>query len=181
VASAVQPLTHSGRWRHRWLPVVLLVAAGIGVVADRSAVSSATPATASAAPKHIRAAVRGLVSEKIPGAILFVRQGARSYTVTAGYADRDRKLPMRGGATYKIGSTTKTFTAVLVMRLVAQGKIALNAPISSYLPGLLPDGERITVRELLAHTSGLYDYDGDPKVVGPIVAGDFRHPWTPAS
>jgi D-alanyl-D-alanine carboxypeptidase len=65
------------------------------------------------------------------------------------------------------------------MRLVAEGKIALNAPISRYLPGLLPDGDRITVRELLQHTSGLHDYEHDARITAPIVAGDLRHPWTP--
>lgn len=180
--TGLQPSPYRGRWPHRWLLsllVGLVVVAGIGFIPDRTVGSAGTPATTSGAPSQIRAAVRGLVSGKIPGAILFVRQGGRSYTVTAGYADKAGKVPMRAGATYKIGSTTKTFTAVLVMRLAAQGKIALNAPISRYLPGLLPGGDRITVRELLQHTSGLYDYEGDARVLAPILAGDLRHPWTP--
>jgi D-alanyl-D-alanine carboxypeptidase len=133
-----------------------------------------TPASAG-----IRAEVQALVSGPIPGALLYVRQGDRSYTVAVGYADTARKVPMRADDTYRIGSTTKTFTAVLIMRLVAQGKLGLDAPISAYLPGLLPDGNRITVRELLSHTSGLYDYENSPSMQR-VVAHDLTRIWTPA-
>jgi D-alanyl-D-alanine carboxypeptidase len=64
------------------------------------------------------------------------------------------------------------------MRLVAQGKLALDAPISRYLPGLLADGNQITVRELLAHTSGLYDYE-DSVGMQHVVAHDLTKVWTP--
>jgi D-alanyl-D-alanine carboxypeptidase len=59
-----------------------------------------------------------------------------------------------------IGSTTKTFTATLVLQLVAEGKIVLDAPAAGYLPELGLD-RRITVRMLLQHTSGLFNYTGD--------------------
>ena len=115
----------------------------------------------------------------VPGALLFVRQGDRSYTVTAGYAEKANKTPMRAGDTFPIGSTTKTFTAVLVMRLVAQGKIALDDPVSKYLPGLLPDGKRITIRELLSHTSGLPEFVDDTRFLAPYMRGNFGYAWTP--
>lgn len=130
-------------------------------------------------PIAVGKAVDNLISGWVSGAILFVRQGDRNYTVTAGYTSISRAVPMRPGDTYPIGSTTKTFTAVLVMRLVAQGKIKLDAPVSRYLPGLLPYGDRITVAELLEHRSGLYDWGTDPKVLAPILAGDLGHRWTP--
>lgn len=135
--------------------------------------------TQSSPPPSVRDSVRSLVSGHIPGALLFVRQGGRSYTVAAGYADPLRRVPMRAGDTYPIGSTTKSFTAVLIMRLVAQGKIALDAPVSRYLPELLPDGDRITVRELLSQTSGLFDYLQDPSFIAPYVTGNLRFAWTP--
>lgn len=75
--------------------------------------------------------------------------------------------------------TTKTFTAVLIMRLVAQGKLGLDAAISRYLPGLLPDGNRITVRELLSHTSGLYGYENSASMLH-VVANELTKVWTPA-
>src|SRR5882757_3002632 len=59
------------------------------------------------------------------------------------------------GGRFRIGSVSKTFTATLVLRLAAQGKLGLDDPISKYLPGLLPYPEPITIRQLLQHTSGL--------------------------
>ena len=86
---------------------------------------------------------------------------------------------MRAGDTFPIGSTTKTFTAVLVMRLVAQGKIALDDPVSKYLPRLLPDGKRITIRELLSHTSGLPEFVDDARFLAPYMRGNLGYAWTP--
>lgn len=56
---------------------------------------------------------------------------------------------------FRIGSVSKTFTATLVLKLAAKGKLALDDPIAEYLPGLLPYPEPITIRQLLQHTSGL--------------------------
>ncbi|MEU5263095.1 serine hydrolase domain-containing protein [Amycolatopsis sp. NPDC021455] len=56
---------------------------------------------------------------------------------------------------FRVGSVSKTFTATLVLKLAAKGRLALDDPISKYLPGLLPYPEPITVRQLLQHTSGL--------------------------
>jgi D-alanyl-D-alanine carboxypeptidase len=65
------------------------------------------------------------------------------------------------------------------MRLVAQRKIALDDPVSKYLPGLLPDGERITIRELLSHTSGLHDFADDTRFLAPYLRDNFGYAWTP--
>ena len=141
-------LPRKGRWPSRrllWFPVGLIAAAGILLALDRTVFSGSH--AVSSAPKDLQSNLRALVSGSVPGAVLFVRQGDRSYTVTAGYADKARRTPMRAGDVFPIGSTTKTYTAVLVMRLVAQGKVALDAPVSKYLPGLLPDGKRITIRQ----------------------------------
>jgi D-alanyl-D-alanine carboxypeptidase len=157
-----------------WMAVALAVAAGVVIALDRTVFSDETQA-----PTDVRESVQALISGSIPGAILFVRQGDRSYTVTAGYADKVEKVPMRASDVFPIGSTTKSYTAVLVMRLVAQGKLRLDDTVSRYLPGLLPDGKRITVRELLSHTSGLYDFANDPRFMAPYLRGEFGFAWTP--
>jgi D-alanyl-D-alanine carboxypeptidase len=59
------------------------------------------------------------------------------------------------GGRFRVGSVSKTFTATLVLKLAAKGRLGLDDPISKYLPGLLPYPEPITVRQLLQHTSGL--------------------------
>ncbi|MBP0450984.1 beta-lactamase family protein [Kitasatospora sp. RG8] len=69
-----------------------------------------------------------------------------------------------------VGSSTKTFVAALVLHLVADGTVGLDAPVAGYLPGLGLD-RRITVRMLLQHTSGLYSYTGEPDPDGTFVPG----------
>ncbi|MCX0269176.1 beta-lactamase family protein [Nocardia zapadnayensis] len=59
---------------------------------------------------------------------------------------------------FRIGSITKTFVATVVMQLVDEGRIELDGPIAGQLPDPIPGGDRITVRHVLNHTSGLYDY-----------------------
>jgi D-alanyl-D-alanine carboxypeptidase len=163
--------------RHAQLVVGLIVLVGVVVGLGPTVFSAETHAAS--APADVQAGVRALVGGSIPGAILFVREGDRSYTVAAGYADRARKVPIRASDVFPIGSTTKSYTAVLVMRLVAQRKIRLDETVSRYLPGLLPDGARITIRELLSHTSGLYDFATDPRFTAPYLRGDFGFAWAP--
>jgi D-alanyl-D-alanine carboxypeptidase len=59
---------------------------------------------------------------------------------------------------FRAGSITKTFVATVALQLVAEGRIRLDDSVERWLPGVVPNGENITVRQLLNHTSGLYDY-----------------------
>lgn len=59
---------------------------------------------------------------------------------------------------FRIGSVTKTFVATVVLQLAAEGKVSLDDPLERRLPGLVPRSDRITVRHLLQHTSGIEDY-----------------------
>jgi len=103
-----------------------------------------------------------------------------------GLADKEAATPLRATDTFRIASVTKTFTAATVLCLVDQGRVRLDAPIASYLPApysqILRDGgydpHAITVRHLLTHTSGLYDYGQDPAYQQAVLA-DPRHRWTP--
>ncbi|MEJ3658070.1 serine hydrolase domain-containing protein [Actinomycetes bacterium KLBMP 9759] len=90
-------------------------------------------------------------------------------------------------ASLRIASNTKTFTATVVLQLVAEGRVALDAPVERYLPGLVSgngnDGSAMTVRHLLQHTSGLHDYgaeltehDPAPHAAAELVAAALRHP-----
>ncbi|MEU4607688.1 serine hydrolase domain-containing protein [Kribbella sp. NPDC023972] len=62
---------------------------------------------------------------------------------------------------FRIGSVTKTFVATVVLQLVDEGRVALDAPIERYLPSVVPNGQNITVRQVLNHRSGIYDYAHD--------------------
>jgi D-alanyl-D-alanine carboxypeptidase len=64
---------------------------------------------------------------------------------------------------YRIGSTTKTFTAVVLLQLVAQGKLALSDTIHNWLPDLgVPHAESLSIEHLLRMRSGLFDFEDDP-------------------
>ncbi|MEU9850757.1 serine hydrolase domain-containing protein [Streptomyces sp. NPDC047985] len=130
------------------------------------AMSAPAPSTASAAPRPdtVQQGLNALVgSEGVPGALASVKgRDGRTRTYTAGVGDLATGTKVPGDGQVRIGSNTKTFTAVVVLQLVAEGKVGLDAPVDTYLPGLLRgdgiDGRRITVRQLLQHTSGLPNY-----------------------
>jgi D-alanyl-D-alanine carboxypeptidase len=127
----------------------------------------------------LRKQLARLVSVGSPGAILYVRHGDRAVTLTSGFANRDRRTPMRGDATFRIGSLTKTQVATVVLQLAGEGKLSLDATVSDYLPGLIPAGEKITIQELLNHTSGVPEFDSDPKVLAPYLHGNLGYRWSP--
>jgi D-alanyl-D-alanine carboxypeptidase len=83
-----------------------------------------------------------------------------AYGVTRGLADRSTRRALTTDDRFRIGSVTKTFSAVVLLQLVDEHRLSLDAPVNRYLPKLLPD-DRITVRHLLSHRSGLYDYTND--------------------
>ncbi len=79
---------------------------------------------------------------------------ARGY----GMADLEGKRPAAADTIYRIGSITKTFTAALILKLAEAGKVALDDPITRYLPDYDTKGATITLRHLLQHTSGIVGY-----------------------
>ncbi|MCM2424785.1 serine hydrolase domain-containing protein [Streptomyces sp. RKAG337] len=95
-----------------------------------------------------------------PGVMTRIDSGTTVYQETAGVADRSNGQAMNTDARFRIGSITKSFSTVVLLQLVQEGKVALDAPVDQYLPGLLPD-PTITVRHLLTHRSGLWDYTND--------------------
>ncbi|MEU8778130.1 serine hydrolase domain-containing protein [Streptomyces sp. NPDC048606] len=96
----------------------------------------------------------------MPGLFAEVRAGDRVWRGAAGVADVATGRPVTADMRHRVGSVTKTFTAVAVLRLVESGRVDLDAPIGRHLPELVPGerGEAITVRMLLDHTSGLAEY-----------------------
>lgn len=83
----------------------------------------------------------------------------KNYVV--GTISQESKTPIMTNSLFQVGSITKNFTAVLMLKLVASGKINLDAPIGKYFPEY-PKWQNITVRQLLNHTSGIYDYIDEP-------------------
>jgi CubicO group peptidase (beta-lactamase class C family) len=99
----------------------------------------------------------------VPGAaIMVIQHGQVALVRSYGVRDRARSLPLRKDTLFEIGSITKQFTAVCILQLRQAGKLKLDDPVSKYLPDA-PHGDEITIRELLAHTSGLHDYFDTPQ------------------
>jgi D-alanyl-D-alanine carboxypeptidase len=108
----------------------------------------------------IRTVQEAALSQGAPGALTRVDDHGTSYRVVSGKADTASQTRMDTGRRFRVGSVTKTFTSVVLLQLVAEGRIELNAPANDYLPKPLPD-DTITVRHLLSHRSGLYDFSND--------------------
>ena len=79
---------------------------------------------------------------------------------------------------FRMGSNTKTMVATLILQQVAKHRMALGDPIEKWLPGQIPNGRAITLRMLLNHTSGLFNYINDPAVLKSFTGQDNRD-WTP--
>jgi D-alanyl-D-alanine carboxypeptidase len=96
---------------------------------------------------------------------------------TGGVADQSTGSAARPGDRFRIASTTKTFVATVVLQLVGEGRLSLDDTVEHWLPGVVSgngnDGSAITVRQLLQHTSGLFDYTADFRT-----AGCYRQTWT---
>ncbi|MGW7097856.1 serine hydrolase domain-containing protein [Streptomyces sp. NPDC054838] len=102
-------------------------------------------------------ALRNTTAAGAPGAMARLTGPAGVRTKAVGVQDRSTGAAMDPNSRFRIGSVTKTFSTVVLLQLVNEGKIGLDRPVGHYLPGLLPD-DRITVRHLLTHRSGLADY-----------------------
>ncbi|UYM03605.1 serine hydrolase domain-containing protein [Solicola gregarius] len=121
-----------------------------------------------------------LVDNGAIGVLAEVRDEHGVWRGTSGAAElgTTRKVPARGR--FRAGSETKTFVATVVLQLVGEGRLRLNDTIEEWLPGAVPDGDRITMRQLLNHTSGLYDYqDTLPMPPTPEFFANRWRTWTP--
>jgi peptidoglycan/LPS O-acetylase OafA/YrhL/CubicO group peptidase (beta-lactamase class C family) len=115
----------------------------------------------------------------VPGAVMSVSvPGYAPWTGASGLADRDTTRPMQPDTPVRLGSVSKLFTAVVVLQLVEEDRITLDTPISTWLSDRVPDSDRITVRQLLQHTSGLYDYLEDRTFIAEMQR-DPEHEWAP--
>jgi D-alanyl-D-alanine carboxypeptidase len=141
-----------------------------------SAMAKPTNAAARQA-SPLQKGVDGLVAAGAPGAILFIRDGNHTTRLTGGFADLRRKSPMRGNEHFKIASLTKTYTATVALQLVQEGKLRLKDNVERWLPKLVPNGRQITVHMLLNHTSGLADFDSDPRYLKPYLEGNLAYEW----
>jgi D-alanyl-D-alanine carboxypeptidase len=158
----------------------------VGTLVALLAATTAAPVLAATDP--VRAGLDVLTAQDgVPGAEAVVQDGGRTRVVRSGTGDLATGKPFPRNGSFRAGSVTKSFVATVVLQLVADGRVRLDAPVERYLPGVLPD-RRITVRQLLQHTSGLYNYTQDLDLTDPealrhrgadpaeLVAMALKHP-----
>jgi len=151
-----------------------------GLAVNAPAATAATPHRAVDTPV-LQQKLDELVEKGSPGAVLYTYDGGHVTALQSGVADIDAGTPMTADTFFRIGSLTKTYVSTAVLRLVAKHRLALEDPVDRYLPGLMSGQQRVTVRQLLNHTSGLYEFNDDPRVLAPYLGGDLGHVWTPRS
>ncbi len=114
----------------------------------------------------IQAELNRMVHAGLPGAFVYIEEvDGRSHFYTAGVADLASQRRMTPDSRYRVGSTTKTFTAVVTLQLVAEGRLTLHDTVARWLPNLaVPNADRLTIEHLLRMRSGLFDFEDDPSL-----------------
>lgn len=159
------------QWSRAKLPVVIgAVCATMLTLSGPAAAKAGTTAQAGAAADEEHAAtlaaLKRFQAAAGPGAAVHAGNGDDAWTLSAGTGTINTTRPIQSDEHFRVGSQTKTFTAAVVLQLVDEGAVSLDAPIDDYLPGVVTgngyDGTRITVRHLLQQTGGLGAYNPNP-------------------
>ncbi|MET8829924.1 serine hydrolase domain-containing protein [Streptomyces sp. NPDC004610] len=112
-----------------------------------------------------RDAMRAAVQDGVPGVTATARDTQGTWRATEGVGNLRTGAPRSADDRYRVGSITKTFVATVLLQLEAEGELDLDDTVDTWLPGLVTgngnDGRKITVRQLLNHTSGIFNYTGD--------------------
>jgi D-alanyl-D-alanine carboxypeptidase len=109
----------------------------------------------------LQADVNALVGDGVPGAVSYTHQGDLLALPVAGVRDLGTRETIRNTDRFRVGSITKSFVSVVLLQLESEGRLSLDNSVERWLPGKVPGGAGITVRQLLNHTSGLFDYLND--------------------
>ena len=108
-----------------------------------------------------------------PGAAVLIAKGDEViYRDTRGSASLELNVALSPDQVFRIGSVTKQFAAAGVMKLVEQGKVSLDDPLTKFVPGY-PEGNKVTVRMLLNHTSGIRSYTDVPGRMDSLIQKDM--------
>lgn len=113
----------------------------------------------------------------VPGAMVIVKTPSGTYRLSYGTTTIGEQEPPRSTTSFRTGSVTKTMTGAVILQLVAEGKLALDDPIGTYIDGV-PEGGTITVAQLLEMRSGLHNYLDTARFASTFGA-DPTHIWAP--
>ncbi|MGW0971770.1 serine hydrolase domain-containing protein [Streptomyces sp. NPDC002516] len=150
-----------------------------GIAVTQVGVAAAAPVRGGHAPT--RAAMEAAVRDGVPGVTATATGPHGTWSATAGLGDLRTGAPRSTADRYRVGSITKTFVSTVLLQLEAEKRLSLDDTVDHWLPGLIHgngnDGTRITVRQLLNHTSGIFNYTADEDFVATHFARDgfLRH------
>ena len=175
---AAHPRSRTRPRSRRTVPAAAVAALTATAVLGAAAPASAGPATVDRAV--VQRAADAMAASGAQGVQIRITERGRSTLVRSGTADATGHRPVPPDGRFRIGSITKVFVATVVLQLAGEGRLDLDAPVSRFLPGLLPEGDRITVRMLLQHTSGVPNYTdhlplGASTFPGPAAYDVERH------
>lgn len=159
----------------------LLLAALIAFAAGGGASAQARAGTGFTAEQT--SAIDAIVAEemtegRVPGVNLAVYSPGRSYEQSYGVSDLATNTPADPADTVRIASISKTFTAVAVLRLVDRGRLKLNYRLNRYVKGV-DNGAKITIRQLLGMTGGIYDFTRDDQFNAAFSSDPLYPGWQP--
>ncbi|MET9404951.1 serine hydrolase domain-containing protein [Streptomyces sp. NPDC002935] len=141
----------------------LVGATAVAIAATLAGPAAAAPARGDHAPT--RQAMEAAVRDGVPGVTATAEDRHGVWSATAGVGDLRTGAPRSAADRYRVGSITKTFVSTVLLQLEAEGRLSLDDTVDHWLPGLVRgngnDGTRITVRRLLNHTSGIFNYTAD--------------------
>jgi D-alanyl-D-alanine carboxypeptidase len=156
---------------------VLAPAAMASAGAWAAAITAATPDAALAAALD-QVLDQTAADRAIPGVVLAVAIPDHGMWIGArGLVDRAQGVALTADTQFCIASISKMFVATVALQLVQEGWLSLEQTVEHWLPGMVPNGQRITVRQLLNHTSGLHEYLDEPFM--RKVLADPGRVWTP--
>lgn len=163
-----------GRGRRMLVACLASIAAVACLGTPAFAAGGATQRTA-----KLQQALDQVVAAGAPGAVVVVRNGARTTRLSSGFGNLAPLTPTRVADRARIGGVTKSFTATVVLQLVGEKKLALDDTVERWLPGVISNGDAISIRQLLNHTSGIYNYTSDPAYLAPYQGGDLTYVFDP--
>jgi D-alanyl-D-alanine carboxypeptidase len=152
----------------RPLPILLVVGLVAGVLAW---VSTQNAQTQDAVGKRLQTALESTIADDqtlFAGTVVHVRQSERSWSLAAGIGDTSTGAAVEPGSHFRAGGIVNTFVAVVVLQLFEERQLTLDDPMTALLPASVTarfgDSDRITVRMLLNHTSGIPEWITDEMV-----------------
>jgi outer membrane autotransporter protein len=157
--------------------VLLQVSCAIGTAAFAQPALTAPPWNDPIQAGRLQQAIdQALARNLVPGAAVSIVQGDQRWVSYAGMANVEAQTAAKAETSFGYRSITKSFVSTVILQLAQEGRISLNDPVSRYVAGV-PDGDRISVRQLAEMRSGLANYSASP-AFGAALGADPGRAWT---